>query len=209
MKNILKSNGLVQLIVLFVMIFMGNAQGAEKKMSAQELKKELIAADWSQAKIKELREKTGSTVQMKYDRVKGKTIYTEQHGPLSYLKTALDDILIDHYAQKIYAALQTVPVSERVAWADELGLILDIGLKNFLADGKARYEAGKITPILLMPRDGSETSVYGTKYQALQRVKKETNNFTTIPFNDSAYKMLPVVFFNSLLYGDIISPMKL
>jgi len=153
MKNILKNNGLVQLMVpvlrslgvvgLFAIVFVGQTEGGEKTMSAQELKKELVAADWSQKKIKELREKTGSTVKATYDRVSGKTVYTEQYGPLSYLKSALDDILIDHYAQKIYTALQAVPVSERAAWADELGLILNIGLKNFLADGKERYEAGK------------------------------------------------------------------
>jgi len=209
MKNILKNNGLIHLCAFLVMIFVGQIEGGEKKMSAQELKKELIAADWSQKKIKELREKTGSKVTSTYDRATGKTVYTTQNQPLSHLKTALDKILIDHYAEKIYAALQAIPVSERAAWADELGLILNIGLKNFLAEGKERYEAGKITPILSMPKDGSETSTSGTKYQALKRVKSETNNFTTIPFNDSAYKMLPVVFFNSLLQGDAISPMKL
>src|SRR5579863_7494453 len=87
MKNILKSNGLAQLIVFFGIVFGGQAEGGEKKMSAQELKKELIAADWSQEKIKELRGKTSSTVQMKYDRESGKTIYTTQNQPLSYLKT--------------------------------------------------------------------------------------------------------------------------
>ena len=211
-KNIVRINGLVRLVAALAVVFVGYINSAEKTMNVQrgreQLKKELIAAEWSQKKIKELREKTGSTVQMKYDRVSNKTIYMTQNQPLSHLKEALDDILIDHYAQKIYAALEGIPVSERGAWADELHLILIIGLDDFFNKGKERYEAGKLSTIDLT-NDGSEIGVFGTKYKALKRVKSETDNFATIPFNNDVPQLLPVVFFNTLLYGDMISARKL
>jgi hypothetical protein len=183
---------------------MGSVQASEKKMTKEQLKKELIAAEWSPAKIKELREKTSSTRELKYDRIARKEYYVTQNQPLSHLKDALNDLLVDHYAQKIYAALEAIPVNERAAWADELHLILAIGRDNFFNRGKERYEKGQLSVINLV-NDGSEIGIEGTKYQALNRVKTATNNFTKIPFNARAQKMLPVVFFNGLLYGDMIS----
>ncbi len=200
----MKNNGLRCAIALLVVVFVGFAQASENKMTKEQLKKELIAAEWSQAKIKELREKTASTRELKYDRIARKEYYVTHNQPLSHLKDALNDLLIDHYAQKIRAALEAIPVNERAAWADELHLILAIGLKDFYNRGKERYEAGQLSTIN-STNDGSEIGIEGTKYQALKRVKTATNNFTTIPFNARAQKMLPVVFFKSLLYGDVIS----
>ncbi len=203
MNSFLKNNRLMQLLLCFV-VSTGYIQGSEKKMTKEQLKKELIAAEWSQEKIKELREKTRSTRELKYDRIARKEYYVTHNQPLSHLKEALDDLLIDHYSQKIRAALEAIPVSERAAWADEFHLILAIGLKDFYNRGKERYEAGQLSTINSV-NDGSEIGIEGTKYQALNRVKTATNNFTKIPFNARAQKMLPVVFYNSLLYGDIIS----
>src|SRR5260221_4855019 len=200
----MKNNGLRRLVAFIVVVFVGFAQASEKKMSKEQLKKELIAAEWSQAKIKELREKTASTRELKYDRVTRKESYVTHNQPLSHLKEALNDILIDHYAQKIYAALEAIPVNERAAWADELHLILAIGLKDFYNRGKERYEAGQLSTVNSV-NDGSEIGIDGTKYQALKQVKTATNKFATIPFNARAQKMLPVIFFKSLLHGDMIS----
>jgi hypothetical protein len=204
MNNFLKNNRLVQLVLSLAVVFGGYVHSSEKKMTKEQLKKDLIAAEWSQEKIKQLREKTRSTREMKYDRIAQKEYYVTHNQPLSHLKDALDDLLIDHYAKKIYAALKGVPASERAAWADELHLILAIGLKDFYNRGKERYEVGQLSTINSV-NDGSEIGIEGTKYQALARVKAATNNFITIPFNAYAQKMLPVVFFNSLSHGDKIS----
>src|SRR5260221_7493352 len=150
----MKNNGLRRLVAFIVVVFVGFAQASEKKMSKEQLKKELIAAEWSQAKIKELREKTASTRELKYDRVTRKESYVTHNQPLSHLKEALDALLIDHYDQKIRAALEGVPVSERAAWVDEFQLILAIGLKDFYNRGKERYEAGQLS-VINSTKDGS------------------------------------------------------
>jgi hypothetical protein len=204
MNSFLKNNRLMQLVLIFAVVFGGYVYSSEQKMSKEQLKKELIAAEWSQNKIKELREKTSSRRELKYDRIAKKEYYETHNQPLSHLKDALDALLIDHYDQKIRAALEGVPVSERTAWVDEFQLILAIGLKDFYNRGKERYEAGQLS-VINSVNDGSEIGIDGTKYLALKQVKTATNNFTKIPFNAYAQKMLPVIFFKSLLEGDMIS----
>jgi len=171
---------------------------AERIMSAIE--KELMVAGWSQEKIREFRHKRDA---------KGELLYPV-HYSISQQDTLnqkrFNDLLINHYYQKIYTALQTVPVDERAAWADELHLLLFIGLDNFKKGGKKRFEQGTLKMINYAD-DGSEIGAHGTKYAALKKVKETTNNLQIIPFNDGK-KITPVEFFEKISKPDLSQDIK-
>ena len=231
-KKVLQGKGLMLSAAFLLMIVAGNvfsmrmtpqAQAAtRKRLQAlknapvqqqnpesplqKDLRDELIAANWSQEKIKELRQKRDSSTKDRY-RPEGQLIYPVKYSPSqtgSPAENVLNTILIDHYAQEIYTALQAIPVNERAAWADELHLILTIGLKDFLAGGKKRFDAGLLKAILWKD-DGSEIGLLGTKYEGLKKVKKETNNFATIPFNNNVASITPAEFFKKLMSGSYVA----
>jgi hypothetical protein len=211
-KNIIKNNGLARLVALFAVVFGANVfsmkmtpagQRSAKqfmiKLKKDQMRNELIAADWSQEKIKEFRQKRDLATK---DRMnpKGKLVYPVTYTRFSEpspMEKAFNGMLIDHYAQEIYAALQAVPVNERAAWAGDFHLIVTIGLKDYLKDGRKRYLAGALSTISWAD-DGSEIGRLGTKYEALKKVKSETNDLVTIPFDATVAPMTPVDFFKSL-----------
>ena len=212
----MKNNGLGLLIAMIAVVFVGNlfsmkmtpgglrsgkqaAKQTMAKLKNEQIKQELIDANWSQAKIKEFRQKRDLATK---DRMypKGKLVYSVKYiydQEESPAEKWFNDLLIEHYAQRITAALQAVPVNERTAWADDFHLILTIGLKDYLRDGKKRYLAGTLSTISSAD-DGSEIGMLGTKYEALKRVKAATNNLVTIPFDSAAAPMTPEEFFKSL-----------
>ncbi|HSC24668.1 MAG TPA: hypothetical protein VLB80_00425 [Candidatus Babeliales bacterium] len=125
-----------------------------------------------------------------------KTIKKLRNGLLldknSLINQTLDSILIEHYKQEIYLALQAIPLENREAWSSDIYSILMVGLNNFLI--------GQEGPALMSTFDGSEMGGIGTKSRALREVKQETNNFTTIPYLDP-YLENPLA--NSLTRGEI------
>ncbi|HLJ31446.1 MAG TPA: hypothetical protein VKU36_03330 [Candidatus Babeliales bacterium] len=75
-------------------------------------------------------------------------------------KKDLDDLLVNHYYDEIYIDVENVPSHERLGWAKKY--------KNFLLTAK-----------------GSETGKEGTKYQAFEKLEKDTYNFQYIPYKPS------------------------
>lgn len=217
-KSIVENSRLLRLVAACAVIFVANifpmrskphiAAGSQMmRMKREGLRNELTAAHWSQEKIKELREKRDySTKGGMYPG--GKLIYparrssAQQEGPA---EKVLNDLLIDHYAQKIRQALQAIPVDERATWASDFRLILSIGLDHFLKEGGVkRYYAGQL-PTIGGVDDGSEIGIAGTKFRAMEKIKNETNDFATIPFDASLSKTTPAEFFKSLAYDSVVS----
>jgi len=174
----------------------------EQKKLRSELRSELIAANWSQEKIKEIRERRDPSKksrllpggEFKYGALYS---YGASESPTAKM---FNDLLIDHYAQKIREALRAIPLDERATWASNFRLILSIKLENFVKkDGVKKYYAG-LLPTIVRENDGSEIGIAGTKFRAMEKVKDETDDFATIPFDGSLQKITPEEFFKSLAY---------
>ena len=180
MKNIKNS----RLMVLFAFVFVSKllpmrmtpqqvrqSKLAVKKIVAQgnqqsktAILNELNKAGWSAEKIKEFRQKRDpSTKDSMY--LEGKLVYSVKYSPTQKetpTEKAFNDMLIDHYAQKIYAALQAIPVTERAEWVQEFTYILHLGLNEFQKKGVERYKKGLLS-VKVWADDGSEIGLLGTK----------------------------------------------